>query len=81
MPQAIKRTLPAISNEVITLVRDTSLAQVIGITELFSIAQKQANFKFSIIPLIVAGVIYLVISLILTIIFNYMEKKLDYYRG
>ena len=81
LPQAIKRTLPTISNEVITLVRDTSLAQVIGITELFSIAQKQANFKFSIIPLIVAGVIYLVISLILTIIFNYMEKKLDYYRG
>ena len=62
LPQAIKRTLPAISNEVITLVRDTSLAQVIGITELFSIAQKQANFKFSIIPLIAAGVIYLIIS-------------------
>lgn len=81
LPQAIKRTLPAISNEVITLVRDTSLAQVIGITELFSIAQKQANFKFSIIPLIMAGLIYLVISLILTIMFNYTEKKLDYYRG
>lgn len=81
LPQAIKRTLPSISNEIITLVRDTSLAQVIGITELFSIAQKQANFKFSIIPLITAGVIYLIISLILTIIFNYMEKKLDYYRG
>lgn len=81
LPQAIKRTLPAISNEVITLVRDTSLAQVIGITELFSIAQKQANFKFSIIPLIMAGLIYLVISLILTVMFNYAEKKLNYYRG
>ena len=80
-PQAIKKTIPSISNEVITLVRDTSLAQVIGITELFSIAQKQANFKFSIIPLILAGIIYLVISLILTIIFNYVEKKLNYYRG
>lgn len=81
LPQAIKRILPAISNEVITLVRDTSLAQVIGITELFSIAQKQANFKFSIIPLIIAGLIYLIISLILTVIFNYAEKKLNYYRG
>lgn len=81
LPQAIKRTLPAISNEVITLVRDTSLAQVIGITELFAIAQKQANYKFSIVPLIIAGLIYLIISLVLTIIFNYMEKKLDYYRG
>ena len=80
-PQAIKKVLPSISNEVITLVRDTSLAQVIGITELFSIAQKQANFKFSIIPLILAGMIYLCVSLILTIVFNYIEKKLNYYRG
>ena len=80
-PQAIKKTIPSISNEVITLVRDTSLAQVIGITELFSLAQKQANFRFSIIPLILAGIIYLGISLILTIIFNYIEKKLNYYRG
>ena len=81
LPQATKRTLPSISNEVITLVRDTALAQVIGVTELFSIAQKQANFKFSIIPLIIAGLIYLIISLILTVIFNYAEKKLNYYRG
>lgn len=80
-PQAIKKTIPSISNEVITLVRDTSLAQVIGITELFSLAQKQANFKFSIIPLILAGLIYLGISLILTLIFNYVEKRLNYYRG
>lgn len=81
LPQAVKKVLPAISNEVITLVRDTSLAQVIGITELFSLAQKQANFKFSIIPLIVAGLIYLLVSVILTAIFNYTEKKLNYYRG
>ena len=81
LPQAIKRVIPAISNEVITLVRDTSLAQVIGVTELFSLAQKQANFKFSIIPLLVAGLIYLIISMILTAIFNYLEKKLNYYRG
>lgn len=80
LPQAIKRILPAISNEVITLLRDTSLAQVIGVTELFSLAQKQANFKFSIVPLIVAGLVYLVLSMILTAIFNYIEKKLEYYR-
>lgn len=80
LPQAIKRILPLISNEVITLVRDTSLAQVIGVTELFAFAQKQANYKFSIIPLLVAGVIYLLISVILTYIFNYTERKLEYYR-
>ena len=81
LPQVIKRALAAISNEVITLVRDTSLAQVIGISELFSIAQKQANFKFSIIPLLVAGLIYLVISTVLTLIFKKIEIELDYYRG
>ena len=80
LPQAIKRILPSISNEVITLVRGTSLAQVIGVTELFAFAQKQANYKFSIIPLLVAGLIYLLISVILTYIFNYTERKLEYYR-
>ena len=80
LPQAFKRVLLALSNEIITLVRDTSLAQVIGISELFSIAQKQANYKFSIIPLLIAGLIYLVISILLTAIFNYSEKKLDYYK-
>ena len=80
LPQAIKRILPSISNEVITLVRDTSLAQVIGVTELFAFAQKQANYKFSIIPLLLAGFIYLIISMILTFIFNYAERKLNYYR-
>jgi len=81
LPQVIKKVIPAISNEVITLVRDTSLAQVIGITELFSIAQKQANFKFSIIPLLVAGLIYLIISSLLTLIFKKFEDRLNYYRG
>ena len=80
LPQAIKRILPSISNEVITLVRDTSLAQVLGVTELFAFAQKQANYKFSIIPLLVAGLIYLLISVILTYMFNYTERKLEYYR-
>lgn len=80
LPQAIKRILPSISNEVITLVRDTSLAQVIGVTELFAFAQKQANYKFSIIPLLVAGLIYLLISVILTYMFNYTERELEYYR-
>lgn len=79
-PQVIKKVLPAISNEVITLIRDTSLAQVIGIVELFSLAKKQASFKFSIIPLILAGGIYLIFSLLLTLLFKYAEKKLSYYR-
>lgn len=80
LPQMLKRVLSSISNEVITLVRDTSLAQIIGITELFSLAQKQANFKTSILPLLMAGLIYLIVSTILTAIFSYIEKKLNYYK-
>ena len=80
LPQAVKRVLQALSNEIITLVRDTSLAQVIGVTEIFSLAQKQANYKFSIIPLLAAGLIYLIITILLTYIFSYSEKKLSYYR-
>ena len=80
LPQVIKRVLQALSNEIITLVRDTSLAQVIGVSELFSLAQKQANYRFSIIPLLVAGLIYLIISILLTFVFNYSEKKLEYYK-
>lgn len=80
LPQVIKKVLPAMSNEIITLVRDTSLAQVIGVTELFSLAQKQSSYKFSIIPLIVAGGIYLLITVLLTTIFHYTERKLDYYK-
>ncbi len=80
LPQTIKRVLPSLSNEVITLVKDTSLAQIIGVTDLFSLAQKQSNFVASLLPLIIAGLIYLVICSLLTIIFNYTEKKLSYYR-
>lgn len=79
LPQVIKRIIPAVSNEVITLVRDTSLAQVVGVVELFSLAQKQSNYKFSIIPLLVAGIIYLIVSILLTKGFNFAEKKLNYY--
>ena len=79
LPQVVKKILPATSNEVISLVKTTSLAQIIGISEMFSLAQKQANYLFSITPLLFAGVYYLVLVGIISIIFNLTEKKLDYY--
>ena len=79
LPQVIKRILPALSNEVISLIKTTSLAQIIGITEIFALAQKQASFQFSIIPLCVAGIIYLCLCMIITFVFNKAEKKLNYY--
>ena len=80
LPQVIKRILPASANEVITLVKDTALAQIIGVIELFSLAQKQASFKTSVMPLFVAGVFYFVLNWLVTLLFNYFEKKLNYYK-
>ncbi len=79
LPQVIKKVLPASSNEVISLVKTTSLAQTIGIVEMFSLAQKQANYLFSITPLILAGGYYLVLVGIISIAFHKAEKRLGYY--
>lgn len=80
LPQVIKNVLPAMSNEVISLLKTTSLAQIIGVTEMFSLAQKQASYNFSIIPLCIAGVYYLILIFVVSIVFSYFEKKLSYYR-
>ena len=79
LPQVVKRILPAMSNEVISLIKTTSLAQIIGITEIFALAQKQASYQFSILPLCVAGLMYLVLCTIITYAFNKAEKKYSYY--
>lgn len=80
LPQVIKKILPASSNEVISLIKTTSLAQVIGISEMFSLAQKQSSYNFSILPLIIAGGYYLILVFIISIIFNKFENKLKYYK-
>lgn len=80
LPQVIKRILPAISNEVITLVKDTALATVIGVAEMFRAAQDESSRVSLIQPLFVAGAFYYVMNLILAQIFKFSEKKLDYYR-
>ena len=79
LPQIVKRILPAMSNEVISLIKTTSLAQIIGITEIFALAQKQASYQFSILPLCMAGLMYLVLCTIITYAFNKAEKKYSYY--
>ena len=80
LPQVVKQVVPASANEVITLVKDTSLAQVIAVTELFSLAKKQQAAYASIYPLFVAGVFYYVANLLLSCFFAYIEKKLNYYK-
>ncbi len=80
LPQVVKRVVPASANEVITLVKDTSLAQVVAVTELFALAKKQQAASASIFPLFVAGIFYYVANLLLSVFFGYVERKLNYYR-
>jgi polar amino acid transport system permease protein len=80
LPQVVKRVVPASANEVITLVKDTSLAQVIAVTELFALAKKQQAAYASIYPLFVAGVFYYIANLLLSVVFAYVERKLNYYK-
>ena len=80
LPQTVKRVLPATANEVITLVKDTSLAQVVAIVEMFTIAKQHMSGTGSVIPLLAAGVFYYILNLLVTVSFSYAEKKLSYYR-
>lgn len=77
--QVIKRIIPPMSNEIITLVKDTALARVIGVIEIIKVADMFAS-KAIIWPLFYAGAFYLVFVGLLTVLFNYVEKKLSYYR-
>lgn len=79
--QVIKRITAPMSNEVITLVKDTSLARVIAVGELIMAAQNITNVYGLLWPLFYTGIFYLIFSGILTVIFNKIEKKLNYYRG
>lgn len=79
LPQVVKIILPSMSNEVISLLKTTSLAQIIGVTEMFALAQKQASYNFSITPLVIAGGYYLILVFFVSILFNKFEKKLEYY--
>ena len=78
--QVIKRITPAMGNEVITLVKDTSLARVIGVMEIIQNAQRFAS-KGIIWPLFATGLYFLVFTAVLSLLLSYAEKKLDYYKG
>lgn len=77
--QMVKRIVPPMSNEIITLVKDTSLAFVLGIMEMFSQAKAIAASQVSMLPYVIAGVIYWVFNFIVEIVLTRIEKKLNYY--
>lgn len=78
IPQMIRVCLPALSNEAITLVKDTSLLTVISIAEISYVAKTAVTREASVFPLVIAGALYLLIILILTIILRFIEKKFSY---
>lgn len=80
LPQVIKRILPSVTNEVITLVKDTSLAFTISVLEMFSIAKALASSQTSMMPFIAAGLFYYIFNLIVAFLMEWVEKKLSYYQ-
>lgn len=80
LPQVIKRILPPVTNETITLVKDTSLAFVIAVTEMFTIAKQISAKEANVIPLMVAGVFYFIFNYVVAFAMERIEKKLSYYR-
>ena len=80
LPQVVKRIVPAMGNEVITLVKDTALVSVIGVAELLMVAKERQSALFSFAPLFIAGVFYFVMNWGVSFAFAKLEKKLSYYR-
>lgn len=80
LPQVIKRILPSVTNEVITLVKDTSLAFVLTVAEMFTIAKQIASSQTTMVPFIAAGIFYYIFNLLVAVVMNKVEVKLDYYR-
>ncbi len=78
--QVVKRIVPPMSNEIITLVKDTSLARIIAVGEILMAAERYAG-KGIIWPLFYTGVFFLLFNGVLTLLFGFIERKLDYYRG
>ena len=79
LPQVVKIVLPSITNEVITLVKDTSLSFVLAIPEMFTVAKQIAAAEASITALLIAGIFYYVFNALVAIVMERFEKRLDYY--
>lgn len=80
LPQVIKRITPPMGNEFITLVKDTSLAQVIGVVELLKVTSQWVSSAVDMTPLVIAGLFYLVMNGIVTRAFTVLENRLSYYQ-
>ena len=80
LPQVIKRIMPSVTNEVVTLVKDTSLAFTVSYQEMFTIGKDIANSETSFVPFLVTGVFYFLFNAVVDFGMGRIEKRLDYYR-
>ncbi len=80
LPQVFKRVLPPVTNETITLVKDTSLAFTISVAEMFTVAKQIGAAQTSVMPLLAAGIFYYIFNLIVATGMEYLEKRFSYYR-
>ena len=80
LPQVVKRIMPSITNEVVTLVKDTSMAFTVSYQEMFTIGKQIANSQTSFTPFLVAGVFYFVFNAIVDFVMGKIEKRMDYYK-
>ena len=80
LPQVVKRIMPSVTNEVVTLVKDTSMAFTVSYQEMFTIGKQIANSQTSFLPFIVAGVFYYLFNVIVDYVMGRIEKRLDYYK-
>ena len=80
LPQVVKRVMPSVTNEVVTLVKDTSMAFTVSYQEMFTIGKQIANSQTSFTPFLVAGVFYFVFNAIVDFVMGKIEKRMDYYK-
>ena len=81
LPQVLRNILPAITNEIIVLIKDTSLAFAVSYGEMFALAKEISAAKTSVLPLFVAGLFYYVFNFIVECVMNLLENKIDYLKG
>lgn len=80
LPQVAKQILPSVTNEVITLVKDTSLAMVLSVGEMFTAAKALASAQVSVVPFAVAGLFYYIMNYAVAMAMEHVEKRMNYYR-
>ena len=79
-PQMAKRVIPPVTNEIITLVKDTSLAFALAYTEMFTLAKQIVSAEASLLPLFIAGLFYYIFNFVVAMVMENIEKKMAYYQ-